>query len=144
MSGVQRNLHFGFTVSNLDRSVAFFQQCLGLQIETSGQDRPEVTEHFVGVPGADLRYCVLKGHDHTIELMEYYGPPARRVLQSRSCDVGFAHLCYQVADAEAFIARAAQFDMRPVNPILTFSTRACRGIYMRDPDGLTIEIIQPT
>jgi catechol 2,3-dioxygenase-like lactoylglutathione lyase family enzyme len=144
MSGVMRNLHFGFTVSNLDRSVAFFQQCLGLQIETSGHDRPEVTEHFVGVPGADLRYCVLKGPDHTIELMEYYGPPDRRVLQGRPCDVGFAHLCYQVADAEAFIASAARFDMRPVNPILSFSTHACRGIYMRDPDGLTVEIIQPT
>jgi len=144
MAGVIRNLHFGFTVSNLDRSVAFFQECMGLQIECSGRDRPEETEQFVGVPGADLRYCVLKGPDHTIELMEYYGPPDRRTLHGRPCDVGFAHLSYQVADAEAFIASAAKFDMRPVNPVLTFPTHGCRGIYMRNPDGLTVEIIQTT
>jgi catechol 2,3-dioxygenase-like lactoylglutathione lyase family enzyme len=142
MPNVLRNLHFGFTVSHLDRSVAFFQECLGLEVETSGQDRPEETEHFVGVPGADLRYCVLKGSDHTIELMEYFGPTDRRRLNGRPCDVGFAHLAYQVEDAEAFIAKAAKYDMRPVNPVFEFAKQRCRGIYMRNPDGLTVEIIQ--
>ena len=139
MPGVIRNLHFGFTVSDLDSSVAFFCECLGLKIESTGQDRPEETEHFVGVPGADLRYCVLTGADHTIELMEYYGPADRRTLHGRPCDVGFAHLSYQVSNAEAFIASAAKFDMRPVNAVREFPTHRTRGIYMRNPDGLTID-----
>ena len=144
MSGVLKNLHFGLTVSNLDRSVAFFCECLGLEVVTSGRDRPEETEHFVGVPGADLKYCVLKAADHTIELMEYLAPADRRTLHGRPCDVGFSHLSYEVADAEAFIAQAARFNMRPVNAVLEFPTHHCRGIYMRDPDGLAIEIIQNT
>ena len=144
MAGVLKNLHFGFTVSNLERSVAFFQECLGLTIAASGQDRPEETEHFVGVPGADLKFCVLKGSDHTIELMQYFGPADRKELNGRPCDVGFSHLCYQVEDAEAFIASAAKYDMLPVNSVLAFPTHRCRGIYMRNPDGLAVEIIQNT
>jgi glyoxylase I family protein len=144
MAGVLRNLHYGFTVSNLERSVAFFRECLGMTVETSGQDRPEETEHFVGVPGADLKYCVLKGADHTIELMEYFGPSDRHKLNGRPCDVGFSHLAYQVEDAEAFISSAAKYDMRPVNPVLAFPSQRCRGIYMRNPDGLAVEIIQAT
>ena len=144
MVSVLKNLHFGFTVSDLDRSVAFFTECLGLEVESAGRDPREVTEHFVGVPGGDLRYCVLKGSNHTIEIMEYYGPSDRRTLQGRPCDVGFAHLCYLVSDAEAFIASAEKHEMRPVNPVLEFPAQGCRGIYMRNPDGLTVEIIQST
>jgi len=41
MSAVLRNLHFGFTVSNLERSVAFFRDCLGLEIQERGHDLPD-------------------------------------------------------------------------------------------------------
>ena len=75
MSAVLRNLHFGFTVSDLERSVAFFRIVWGSKFKTRGHDSPEITAHFVGVPGADLNYCVMRAHDHTIELMEYLGPP---------------------------------------------------------------------
>jgi glyoxylase I family protein len=142
MSGVLRNLHFGFTVSDLDRTVRFFRDCLGLTVLERGRDLPEETERFVGVPGGDLEHCVMQAPDHTIELMQYLGPPDRRRLNGRPCDVGFSHLCYLVADLDAFIAEAAKFDVIPVNPPLTFPTRGCRGIYMRDPDGLTVEVIQ--
>ena len=142
MAAVLKNLHFGFTVSDLPRTIAFFRDCMGFQIEKEGRDAPEETEHFVGVPGADLKYCVIKAPDHTIEVMQYLGPPERRRLEGRPCDVGFSHLCYLVDDIDAFIAKAAAFDVYPVNPPLTFPTHRVRGIYMRDPDGLTIEVIQ--
>ena len=142
MSAVLRNLHFGFTVSNLERSVAFFRDCLGLVIHERGHDLPEVTAHFVGVPGADLNYCVMRAPDHTIELMEYLAPTDRIRLKSRPCDVGFSHLSYLVSDLDAFIEKAALFEVCPVNAPLSFPSQGCRGIYMRDPDGLTIEALQ--
>jgi catechol 2,3-dioxygenase-like lactoylglutathione lyase family enzyme len=142
MAAVLRNLHFGFTVSNLERTVTFFRDCLGLTVQTRGRDLPEETAQFVGVPGADLNYCVMAAPDHTIELMEYLGPPDRIRLNSRPCDVGFSHLSYLVSDLDAFIEDAARFDVYPVNPPLSFPTHGCRGIYMRDPDGLAIEVIQ--
>jgi catechol 2,3-dioxygenase-like lactoylglutathione lyase family enzyme len=142
MFAVLRNLHFGFTVSNLERSVAFFRDCLGLEVQERGHDSPEITAHFVGVPGADLNYCVLRAQDHTIELMEYLGPKDRVRLKSRPCDVGFSHLSYLVSDLDAFIEKAALFGVHPVNPPLLFPAQGCRGIYMRDPDGLTIEALQ--
>ena len=142
MPAVLRNLHFGFTVSNLERSVAFFRDCLELKVQKRGHDLPEQTAQFVGVPGADLNYCVMEAADHTIELMEYMGPPDRIRLNSRPCDVGFSHLAYLVSDLDAFIEKAAKFDVYPVNEPLSFATHACRGIYMRDPDGLSIEVIQ--
>jgi glyoxylase I family protein len=142
MSGVLKNLHFGFTVSDLPRTIAFFRDCMGFEVEREGHDAPEETAHFVGVPGADLIYCVIKAPDHTIEVMQYLGPQDRRRLEGRPCDVGFSHLCYLVDDVDAFIDKAAAFSVYPVNPPLSFPTHGARGIYMRDPDGLTIEIIQ--
>jgi glyoxylase I family protein len=129
-------------VSNLERAVAFFRDCLGLEVRERGQDRPEQTAQFVGVPGADLKYCVLRAADHSIEVMEYLAPEGRRTLNGRPCDVGFSHLCYLVSDIEAFLKKAAQFDFHPVNQPVSFPKHGCVGIYLRGPDGLTIEIIQ--
>jgi lactoylglutathione lyase len=142
MSTVIKNLHYGFTVSNLDRAVEFFRECIGLSVIERGRDDPAETAQFVGVPGGDNEHCVLQGHDHSIELMQYLGPEDRKELHGRPCDVGFSHLCYQVASLEEFIAKAVRFGVVPVNPPLDFPRYGCRGIYMRDSDGLTIEIIE--
>jgi len=41
MSGIQRYFHFGFMVSTLDRTVAFFRDCLGLEVQERGHDAPD-------------------------------------------------------------------------------------------------------
>jgi catechol 2,3-dioxygenase-like lactoylglutathione lyase family enzyme len=134
-------VHFGFTVSNLDRTTAFFRDCLGLNV-LKREHGPDGTAHIVGIPGADINFSVLQGPDHTIELVQYLAPDDRHRVDIRPCDVGSSHISYLVPDIEEFIAAAAHFDVRPLNTTLLFAAERALGVYMRDPDGLTIEILQ--
>ena len=100
--------HTSFTVSNLDRSVAFFEEALGFEVTAKGPRDPKAIEQIVGVPGADIIVAYVQGPDHAVELIEYVGPADRGWVVSRPCDVGFAHMAFDVDDLDAALAAAAR------------------------------------
>ena len=137
--------HTSFTVSDLDRSIAFFRDVLGFRVTSKAPRDPDTIEHVVGVPGADIVVAFLQAPGHAIELIEYLGPADRGKVQSRPCDTGFAHIAFDVDDVDAAVAAAADHDVHAVNPPRTIDTgpnTGARVVYLRDTDGVTVEFIQ--
>ena len=70
--------HTGITVSNLERSLAFWRDVLGFEFSHSAHQKGERPEQITGVKGADLKLAVLKTPSgHKIELLEYFAPSDR-------------------------------------------------------------------
>ena len=144
MSIVATN-HTSFTVSNLHRSVAFFRDVIGLEVVSLAPRDPALIEVVVGVSGAEVMVAYLEGHGHTLELIEYTAPPERDHVQPRPCDVGFAHVAYDVSDLDAVLAAAATYGVQPINPPASVDqgpNAGLRVVYARDLDGITIEFIE--
>jgi catechol 2,3-dioxygenase-like lactoylglutathione lyase family enzyme len=144
MSIVATN-HTSFTVSNLDRSVAFFREVIGLELISLAPRDPALIELVVGVSGAEVMVAYLEGHGHTLELIEYTAPTERDHVRPRPCDVGFAHVAYDVSDLDAVLASAATHGVEPINPPASVDqgpNAGLRVVYTRDPDGITIEFIE--
>jgi catechol 2,3-dioxygenase-like lactoylglutathione lyase family enzyme len=59
---------------------------------------------------------------------------------------GAAHLCFDVPDIQAAYqelrARGVRFRSAPVE-ITSAANRGARGVYLSDPDGITLELRQP-
>ena len=137
--------HTSFTVSNLDRTIAFFRDGLGFEVTSKAPRSRELIEQVTGVDGGDVIIAYIRGPGHSLELIEYTGPPERGAVRPRPCDVGFAHVAYDVDDIEAAVETAAAFDVRPIRAIAVVDDGPNRGnkaVYLRDPDGITIEFIQ--
>lgn len=86
-----------------------------------------------------------KGHGHRIELLEYHSPANREVIKPRACDVGSVHIGLYVEDMDAALARVAEAGWMPVAEPQTVEEGERRGmrlIYVRGPDGVTIEFMQ--
>ena len=62
--------HTGITVSDLDRSVAFYER-LGFEVAERMEEEGEEVERGVGVPGAKLRVAMLEGPNSRLELIQY-------------------------------------------------------------------------
>jgi len=138
--------HTGITVSNLERSLAFWRDVLGFEFSHSAHQTGERPEQITGVKGAELKLAVLKTPSgHKIELLQYFAPADRRHVDLRPCDVGHVHVALTVDDLDAVLKRIAEFGWQAAGEPQTLTAGPNAGkrvIYVRDPDGTTIEFME--
>ena len=139
--------HTGLTVSNLERSVDFYVRILGCKLIMSQEKTGGYLADIVGYPNASLKMAHLSdpaGH-HVIELFEYMVPEmVKTELEPRR--IGNAHLCFLVSDLDAIYNaiknEGITFISGPVD-VDTGVNAGGVGLYLRDPDGITMELFQP-
>src|SRR5436309_13813405 len=95
--------HTGITVSNLERSLAFWRDVLGFELSHRAHQTGELAEEITGVPGAEISIAVLKAPGHKIELLEYLAPKDRKHVDLRPCDVGSVHVAFTVENLDAVL-----------------------------------------
>jgi catechol 2,3-dioxygenase-like lactoylglutathione lyase family enzyme len=139
--------HTGITVSNLERSLAFWRDVLGFEFSHTAHQKGERPEQITGVKGADLKLAVLKTPTgHKIELLEYSAPSDRHKQNDlRPCDLGHVHVALIVDDLDAVLERIASSGWKASGKpqILDHGPNAGkRVVYVHDPDGTTIEFMQ--
>jgi len=138
--------HTGITVTNLERSVAFWQDVLGFELSHRAHHTGELASEVTGVADAEISIAVLKGYGHKIELLEYLAPANRKNVDLRPCDVGSVHVALMVDNLDAVLSTIAASGWRAAGEPQTLKTGPNAGkrvVYVRDPDGTTIELMQP-
>jgi catechol 2,3-dioxygenase-like lactoylglutathione lyase family enzyme len=150
--GVAGILHTGLTVSDLDRSIAFYRDLLGLELISQWESSQPYLRAIVNYPDAELRIALLRlppGPDgaagHHIELLEYRRPRGARG-DANTINPGNGHVAFMVADLDAtyaeLSAKGVRFKSAPV-PITHGRNTGAKGVYLFDPDDITLELIQP-
>jgi catechol 2,3-dioxygenase-like lactoylglutathione lyase family enzyme len=139
--------HTGITVSNLERSLAFWRDVLGFELSHTAHQTGEMASEITGVAGAEIKLAVVKvPGGHKIELLEYLAPPERkRHVDLQPCDVGFVHVALTVDDLNAIFnaINASGWEAAGKPQTLRAGPNAGkRVVYVRDPDGTTIEFMQ--
>jgi len=126
--------------------MAFWQDVLGFHLSHRAHHAGDLAREVTGVPGAEISLAVLKGYGHKIELLEYLTPPDRKHVDFRPCDVGSVHVALTVDNLEAVLSAIAASGWKAAGKPQTLKTGPNAGkrvVYVRDPDGITIEFMQP-
>ena len=137
--------HTSFTVSNLDRSLAFFCDGLGFELLSKAPRDPAAISTITGVAGADIVVAYVQGPGHRLELIQYLGPEDRDHVRPRPCDTGFAHIAFDVDDFDAALTAAETHDVRMIGGVHRPDAGPNKGrrvAYLRDSDGITVEFIE--
>lgn len=138
--------HVSVTCADLDASLTFYHEALGIPVCGRGELRGGSAAAIVGVPDLCARFADLALPDgRTLELIEAAagGPQHPDVLRP-----GATHLAFRVEDARAVFTRlrAAGWSTASPAPVTIDepggSWHASRAFYTRDPDGVTVEILQ--
>jgi len=140
--------HVGITVSDLDRSLRFYRDLLGLTVlDRATEDDPDLAA-IVGLDTADVSIAdVAAGDGRILELLHFHSPPGAPLRQTNR-DPGSAHIALAVDDLEVTLARlvAAGVDQLSTRPVTVrapgTSWDGCACVYVRDPDGAFVELIQ--
>src|SRR5262245_43864670 len=138
--------HTGITVSSLDAALSFWSGVLGFEhLYTWDFENSPFLEELVGVRAAAARVAMVKGPGHLIELLEYRSPDDRRVMKPRSCDVGSVHVAFQVERLDALLTRicaAGWSTLSNVQRVESGERIGLRLVYVRGPDGVTLEFLE--
>jgi catechol 2,3-dioxygenase-like lactoylglutathione lyase family enzyme len=140
-------VHVGVTVSDLERSVRFYTEGLGLAVavrQTSSAGYLAVT----GYPGVEIATAFVEAPDDgvRIELQEYRRVGDHGSREPGTAPAGSSHICLRVDDVAAALERAEAAGGRRVTEPVEIDSGINDGgaaVYLRDPDGYTIELFQP-
>ena len=79
-------------------------------------------------------------------MLEYLAPKDRKRIDVRPCDVGSVHVAFTVENLDDILNTIAASGWRNAGQPQTLRSGPNAGkrvIYVRDPDGTTIEFMQP-
>jgi len=140
-------LHAGITVRNLDASIAFYRDILGLELVKREAVRKARGEKL-GVPGAVIQVAVLRtdSPDTNLELIEYLEPKPDFEEQNLINKPGTIHLAFQVDNIAEMVEDMKKKGVVFVSPdyeeIKDGPLKGMKWIYFKDPDEANLELIQ--
>ena len=137
--------HFALTVADADRSIAFYCGFFGMEVVSDREVDRDYVEVITGVEGAHLRLVHLSGYGVRLELIQYLNPRGAQRSGPLS-DTGAAHVCFITDDLESDFAilQAGGVAVHSAAVVTTTSgpNKGGRGVYVRDPDGNAVEVVQ--
>jgi|tagenome__1003787_1003787.scaffolds.fasta_scaffold18613841_1 catechol 2,3-dioxygenase-like lactoylglutathione lyase family enzyme len=144
---VSRVDHVSFTVSDLGRAVTFWEALLGYGPSSHVEYGDEQDAEVVGYPDVRMSaaYFDLPGGT-LLELFQYANPASAAPPSNETYVVGNAHLGLVLDDldltCERVRAQGATLRSAAPVPLRGGAHAGGRSIYIRDPDGITIELLE--
>jgi len=134
--------HVGISVANLERSLHFYGELLGMNVLAVETFAGAQYEAILALDGATGKVALLKRGSLQIELFEFAQPsPAALDPERPVCHHGITHFCFEVSDIDGEYARlktaGVPFHCAPL--LFGDSTKATYG---RDPDGNVFEMFE--
>ena len=138
--------HTSVTTADLEGSIAFYRDVVGLPLLERGDGaEPELSE-LVGLPDVKIRWAELDlGGGLRLELLEYLTPEGEP-LEPRPNRPGATHLGLAVADLAPVQRRLADAGALVSEDVVVLTEEGdwngVRTIYARDPDGVSVEFVE--
>ncbi|MGA2111616.1 MAG: VOC family protein [Anaerolineales bacterium] len=139
--------HSGITISDLNRSLAFYGETLGIEHIRSQVSDQAYLAGVTGFPGCSLKigFAQVEGDTSVLEIIEYVHPKGG-LAGVEFGRVGTPHLGWAVDNLSAayqrLSAQGVKFLARPAR-IGEGPWRGGLGTFLLDPDGLLLELIEP-
>jgi catechol 2,3-dioxygenase-like lactoylglutathione lyase family enzyme len=134
--------HASLTVSDLDRSLHFYRDLLGVPVREQVDAAGETFTAVSGEAAQHVRIADLDlGDGRVLELIENRDDPSPG-------DHRGSHIAFQVDDIVATHRRlvkagvGARSKPQPLGPEAGRHWAGCIVVYLTDPDGATVELVQ--
>ena len=148
---VGRIYHVGLTVSDLDKSIAFYRDVLGLKFQGEIMMVGEETDKMFQKKNCKARVAYLNGSENIetppVELIQFVDNDFKKV-QSNLFETSISELCFYTDDIDSVYKALIENHVECLSEPQYFDFRAdgfgeSRAFYFRDPDGIILEMMQP-
>ena len=135
---IGRIYHVGLTVSDLDRSIAFYRDILGLEFQG---------EIFMKGKETDKMFRKENCKAPPVELIQFVDSEIHKV-KSDLFTTSISEVCFYTDDIDSVYKTLVENHVECLSEPQYFDFRAdgfgeSRAFYFRDPDGIILEMMQP-
>jgi catechol 2,3-dioxygenase-like lactoylglutathione lyase family enzyme len=134
--------HVGISVVNLQRSVAFYRDLLGMEVVVETTFDGELYAAILDLKETKGKVAFLSSGSTQLELFEFLTPKPISAPPNRPVSHhGISHFCIEVADIALAYERLRLAGVVFHCPPLSFSDNS-KATYARDPDGNVFELLE--
>ena len=148
---VGRIYHVGLTVSDLERSIAFYRDVLGLEFQGEIFMEGEEPDKMFRRVNCKARVAYLNGSKVVeappVELIQFVNNEVKKV-PSDLFTTSISEVCFYTNDIDSAYKHLVDNNVECLSEPQYFDFRAdgfgeSRAFYFRDPDGIILEMMQP-
>ena len=148
---VGRIYHVGLTVSDLERSIAFYRDVLGLEFQGEIFMEGEETDKMFRRVNCKARVAYLNGSKAVeappVELIQFVNNEVKKV-PSDLFTTSISEVCFYTDDIDSAYKHLVDNNVECLSEPQYFDFREdgfgeSRACYFRDPDGIILEMMQP-
>jgi catechol 2,3-dioxygenase-like lactoylglutathione lyase family enzyme len=136
--------HVSVTTGDLERSVAFYRDVIGLPLVDRGELEGQELETLIRRAGARARWAELAlGGGQVLELLQYLAPDEDAVEQ-RPWRAGATHIGLAVESLDGVRSKLVDAGVE-ASEVVTLTEPGWEGVrcvYSSDPDGVAIELLE--
>ena len=136
--------HIGLVVHDLENSLNFYRDLLGLTILVRAKEEGIFIEKLVGIPGVSLEWVKLKlPDDSIIELLQYHSHPDQNPIDNTlSNKLGCSHVAFTVDNLEKVYSKLRDKGIHCNSEPLISPDGKAKVLYCHDPDGIILELVE--
>ena len=134
--------HTGIICENMDKSLYFYQDLLGLKVIQDFWDSSDYIDKITGLDGIKVHAIKLEAEDGTVlELVDYVSHPTNLIKQPIH-NVGVAHIAFQVRDIHQAYKKLKTNNVHLFSEPVLSSEGIAKVCFCLDPNGMRIELVE--
>jgi len=141
---VKDYLHVGISVRNLDESVKFYSEVMGMEEGIRVSHKGDTISRVVAVEDTEVDVCYVTKGIHRLELIEYKNKDNAKLntaYQSQD-DPGLVHIAFIVDDVDETYQKIKDLGYEFNSPPMVTRENGPKIAFFRGPDNVIIELYQ--
>lgn len=147
---IKRIAHIGITITNLDRSIDFYENILGLKFQGEITMKGKEADFLFNKNNCEARIAYLNSTENSIsppvELIQFLNEEAK-IDKAELDKTSISEICFEVEDIDKtykrLLNKGVQFLSEPQDfDFSKIGFGKSRAVYFRDPDGIILELIE--
>lgn len=136
--------HFGIVVENLEQSLHFYRDLLGLEIKRDMQEEGKFIDTILGLKNVRVHTVkmISQNGDTLVELLEYASHKGKKRESYQMFDLGASHSAFTVGNVDEEYKRLKKQGIAfTCEPQVSPDGKA-KVTFCFDPDGVPVELVQ--
>ena len=134
--------HTGIIVKNMEESLYFYKDILGLKVIQDYSDGSNYINKITGITNADVHMIKLIAEDGTvIEILDYKNHPTD-LIEQQIYNAGACHIAFQVKDASQTYNILKDKGIKTISKPILSSEGIAKVFFCLDPNKVRIELVE--